>query len=75
MDCGHEMASMTACTMSCCQNPDHSAITSVAFVLPQSVSVPPLAAFESAFEFPKSPGSLLSTAPLSPPPRLSHAAA
>jgi hypothetical protein len=70
MDCGHEMAGLSACTMSCCQNPDRPAITSVAFVLPPAVSIPPLAAFASAFEFPKLLDSLLSIAPLFPPPRL-----
>jgi hypothetical protein len=75
MDCGHEMARLSACTMSCCQNSDRQAITSMAFVLPSAVSVPPLAAFASAFEFPKLPDSLLSIAPLSPPPRLSPPAA
>ena len=75
MDCGHEMAGISACTMSCCQNPDRPAITSVAFVLPPAVSVPPLPAFASTFEFAKPPDSLLSIAPLSPPPRFSPAAA
>ncbi len=75
MDCSYEMADLYTCTMSCCQNPDRPAITSVAFVLPPAVSIPALVAFESVFEPPKSPDYLLSIAPLSPPPRLSPAAA
>jgi len=74
MNCGHEMAGLSACTMSCCRNQDRPAITPAAFVLPPPVIVPALAPFASAFEFAKPLDSLLSVAPPSPPPRLSPAA-
>jgi hypothetical protein len=69
-DCGHEIAPMAACTMSCCQNPDRPVITSVVFVLPARFTLSAPAGFKSAIELLKSldlPGSI---APLSPPPRI-----
>ena len=69
MDCGHEMAGMMACTMSCCHDSDRSAVTSIAFVLPPVVAlgasavVKLLVKLSTPLDFPRS------IEPLSPPPR------
>jgi hypothetical protein len=75
MDCGHEMAGMTACTMSCCQEADRSMVASVVFVLPPAARLlAPMAIARTAeapgpLEFPRT------FEPLSPPPRVDVAAA
>jgi hypothetical protein len=74
MDCGHDMSGMMDCAMSCCHDSDRSLITSIAFVLPPSVTVVPAAAFESQIELAKPLDFPRSIEPLSPPPRLFSAA-
>jgi len=39
MDCGHDMAQMMDCAMSCCQTSENPLVTAVAFVLPHVTSV------------------------------------
>ena len=70
MDCGHDMSGMMSCSMSCCQDADRSAVTSIAFVLPPQVTVPAPAAIQSPFESAKPLDFPRSIEPLSPPPRL-----
>lgn len=72
MDCGHDMSGMTACSMSCCQDPDKPAVTAVAFVLPSLTfaSAPMLVA--RAVEAARSIEIPRTIQPLAPPPR--HAA-
>jgi len=74
MDCGHDMSGMMACTMSCCHDSDRSLVTSIAFVLPPSVTVAALAAIKSPVELAKPLDFPRSIEPLSPPPRFSSAA-
>jgi hypothetical protein len=74
MDCGHDMSHMTPCSMSCCHTTDEAALNPQAFVIPQAATLSgPGLALESI-----SPATslelLLSSDPLSPPPRISSAA-
>jgi len=39
MDCGHDMAQMMDCAMSCCQTSENPLVTAVAFVLPDATSL------------------------------------
>ncbi len=75
MDCGREMPGMSKCTMSCCHDSDHPAIAPVMFVLPPAVSVSAPSSLKSCITFSKPSNDLRSIEPLSPPPRLSAAAA
>lgn len=75
MDCGHEMAGVTACSMSCCHDSDRSLIASIAFVLPQSVAVVKSAAITSPIELTKPLDFPRFIEPLSPPPRYFSVAA
>jgi hypothetical protein len=75
MDCGHDMPGMMACAMSCCHDADRSLITSIAFVLPQSVAVAAPAAIQSPIESANPLDFPRSIEPLSPPPRFLSAAA
>jgi hypothetical protein len=75
MDCGHEMANMTACSMSCCGDSDHPVVTSALFVLPPAVTVAALVAIKSPIESAKPLNFLRSIEPLAPPPRFVAAAA
>jgi len=75
MDCGHDMPGMTACALSCCQNPDRPAITPVVFLLPASLNISELATVESAINLSKPLDFSRSIEPLSPPPRFTVAAA
>jgi hypothetical protein len=65
---------MTACSMSCCQNPDRPVVTALAFVLPPlGLALTSIVVFRAtqtmhAIEI---PGSIR---PLSPPPRIAGAA-
>ncbi len=74
MDCGHDEAGMTACKMSCCQNPDRPAISGVAFVMPPVVSLTAPGTVQSAIRVAKQAPFLRSVEPLSPPPRYTAAA-
>jgi hypothetical protein len=73
-DCGHDIGGLTACSMSCCQDPDKPVVTAMAFLLPPLAftSAPMLVtrAAETAhsIEIPRS------VQPLSPPPRVAAAA-
>jgi hypothetical protein len=75
MDCGHEMAGMTACSMSCCHDTDRSLVASIAFVLPPSAAAAEAIAIKSPIEFAKPSDFTRSIKPLSPPPRFMSAAA
>jgi hypothetical protein len=75
MDCGHDMASMMDCSMSCCHHSETPAVASAIFVLPLPFELSAPASFTSgivSLHFPDSPGSIQ---PLSPPPRLVSAVA
>src|SRR5882724_5805498 len=74
MDCGHDMSGMMDCAISCCHDSDRSLITSIAFVLPPSVTVVPAVASESQIELAKPLDFPRSVEPLSPPPRFFSAA-
>src|SRR6267378_3610327 len=69
MDCGHEMAGMTACSMSCCHDSDRSLVASMAFVLPGSIAASPSVASTSPTELAKPLDFPRTIEPLSPPPR------
>ena len=75
MDCGHDMPAMTACSLSCCQNPDRPAITPVVFLLPASVNISEPATSESAINLLNPSDFSQSVEPLSPPPRCVSAVA
>lgn len=75
MDCGHDMAAMAQCSMSCCQNPDRPVVAPGIFVLPSSVSVSFSTVFEPFLAPPSQQNSFSSFKPLSPPPRFSSPAA
>jgi hypothetical protein len=75
MDCGHEMPGMAACSMSCCQNLDRSAISPGLFVLPAPFTVSAPSILKSPIDLREPMNFLRSLKPLSPPPRLSPAAA
>jgi len=75
MDCGHEMPGMASCSMSCCHNPDHPALTPAIFVLPAPVSISVSLSIVSVAPVSAASGSSLSPEPLSPPPRFNLAAA
>jgi hypothetical protein len=69
MDCGHDMAGMASCSISCCQSPDRPAVTLLAFLLPSPASliVPAVATeFTTALKTIEIPRSM---EPVSPPPR------
>ncbi len=75
MNCGHDMAGMMACSMSCCHDSDRSAVTSIAFVLPPLMTIPSSAAVKSPVQLAHPLDFARSIEPLSPPPRLAPAAA
>jgi hypothetical protein len=75
MDCGHDMAPMMACSMSCCSNPERPAVASAVFVLPQPFQFAAPAGFTSAIKIVNFLDSPRSIEPLSPPPRLAAAVA
>jgi hypothetical protein len=75
MDCGHEMPGMAACSMSCCHNLDHAAISPGLFVLPGPITVSAPSILKSPIDLREPMNFLRSLKPLSPPPRLSPAAA
>ncbi len=71
MDCGHDMTEMMACSISCCQDSDHTLLAAHTFVLPSVISVSApvdsARALEKACTIERSSYS----EPLSPPPRFS----
>jgi hypothetical protein len=75
MECGHEMAGMTACSMSCCHDSDRSLVASIAFVLPPSGATDEVNAIKSAIELTKPLDFPRTIEPLSPPPRYFSVAA
>jgi hypothetical protein len=75
MDCGHEMAGMTACSMSCCHDSDRSLVASMAFVLPPPAVAAEATSIKSPIELAKPLDFPRSIEPLSPPPRFLSAAA
>jgi hypothetical protein len=75
MDCGHEMAGMMACSLSCCHDSDRSLIASIAFVLPLSAAAAKAIASKSPIELAKPLDFPRSIEPLSPPPRFISSAA
>jgi len=75
MDCGHDKPAMASCSMSCCQHPDRPAFTPVIFVLPIPLTVSATTNLEALAPAPDSRKIFSSIKPLSPPPRISTAAA
>jgi hypothetical protein len=75
MDCGHDMAAMMACTMSCCHDSDRSMVASIAFVLPPVIAVAAPGAIKSPVQSARPLDLQRSIEPLSPPPRLVPAVA
>jgi hypothetical protein len=75
MDCGHDMAGMSSCTMDCCHDTERSAMASFAFVLPAVLSLTGQTVRATAIMFANPLNFLRSTQPLSPPPRFETAAA
>jgi hypothetical protein len=72
-DCDHEGSGMSACSMSCCQDPDKPMVSAFAFVLPSltlagaPVLVAGTAKAASSIEIPRT------FQPPAPPPRLAAA--
>lgn len=75
MDCGHDMPSLSTCSLSCCHNPDRPSLTPLIFVLPAPVKTSAFMTFEPLLSLPVSQDSVRAIEPLSPPPRISAAAA
>jgi hypothetical protein len=75
MDCGHDMTGLTACTVSCCRNPESPAVASAIFVLPLPFVLSAPASFKFGIVLLQSQDSPRSIKPLSPPPRFLSAVA
>jgi hypothetical protein len=75
MDCGHDMAGMMACRMSCCHNPENPAVASTIFVLPLPFVFSAPGSHQSGIVSLQSLDSPRSIEPLSPPPRFVSAVA
>ena len=75
MDCGREMPGMTSCSISCCHNPGPAAIAPGLFVLPAPATVSAPTIVKSLIDVREPQNFLRSSKPLSPPPRISSAAA
>jgi hypothetical protein len=75
MDCGHEMPGMASCSMSCCHNLDRPAVSPGLFVLPAPITVSAPSILKSPIDLLEPMNFLRSFKPLSPPPRISPAAA
>jgi hypothetical protein len=73
-DCDHAMGGMMHCSMSCCQDPDKPAVTSMAFVLPPAAFAASAMIISGAVERIHSIEIPRPIAPLSPPPRTDNAA-
>jgi hypothetical protein len=71
VDCEHEMAGMTDCSMRCCQSSDHPLVAPLAFVLPVPASLAGPDGATTAAPLLKLNGLPQSSGVLSPPPRLS----
>jgi hypothetical protein len=75
MNCGHEMPGMAACSMSCCHDLDRLAISPGLFLLPAPVTIYAPSILKSPFDLLEPMNFHRSFKPLSPPPRISPAAA
>jgi hypothetical protein len=75
MDCGHEMLGMTACSMSCCHDPERAFLSSSVFVFPAPITIFEPSAVHTFIAFSKPLDLLRSVEPLSPPPRFLSATA
>jgi len=75
MDCGHEMFTMTACSMSCCHNPERAFVSSSVFVFPALITIFEPSALQTHITIAKLTNLHRSTEPLYPPPRFLTAAA
>jgi hypothetical protein len=78
MDCdhgtsGHDMSSLSSCSMSCCQNSDLSIVAPGAFLLPTPASQARLLAILRPLETAHAIEIPRSLKPPSPPPRVSSA--
>lgn len=69
MDCGHAMAGMASCSISCCQSLERPAVTPLAFLLPSPASPIVQAGATEFSTAPKSSEIPRSREPVSPPPR------
>jgi hypothetical protein len=72
-DCGHARGMMD-CSMSCCQDPDKTVVSSVAFLLPAATFAAPGAAVTGAAGRVQSIEIARTIEPLSPPPRTNDTA-
>jgi hypothetical protein len=68
------MSGMTSCSMTCCQDSDHAAVTSAIFILPDAMSAPAQAIHTASVTLARPSDLLRSIEPLSPPPRFPAAA-
>jgi hypothetical protein len=73
-ECDHATGGMMDCSMSCCQDPDKPAVTSMAFVLPPAAFAASAMIISGAVKRVHSIEIPRSIAPLSPPPRTDNAA-
>jgi hypothetical protein len=69
MECGHAMAGMSACRMSCCHETERAVMTPTAFLLPGSVEIQAPTMFEAAKKNSNSVEIPCPFEPQSPPPR------
>lgn len=69
-DCGHDMANMMNCSMSCCQDTTKPAVTAMAFVMPPPAFTTISAVATRAAEQIKSIEIPRAIEPASPPPRI-----
>src|SRR5260370_39823331 len=53
MDCGHDMAGMIACAISCCHDSERSLVSSIAFVLPPVMAATAPVSITSSIELAK----------------------
>jgi hypothetical protein len=73
-NCGHGMAGIMDCSMSCCRNPDKAVVASVTFVLPPATLVSSAIFVTRTVERARSIEIPRAIEPLSPPPRTNDAA-
>jgi len=73
VNCGHAMAEMMDCSMSCGENSEKPLVTAVAFVLPNVALTSAPIAVSGADETLRSLEIPRSLTPLSPPPRFANA--
>jgi len=68
-DCGHEMAGMSACAMSCCRDSERALMAATAFLLPVGLEIQASEIFTVANQVSRCGEIPNPFEPLSPPPR------